>query len=104
MKGLVTQAELYSNPCKICQQFKNINTLYVRLPPNKISEVKMWYMVHVDLIVPYSKSIRKQQLGGAIIRNIVSLTCMTMINPISSWFGIFEVTAYDLDEVMGGND
>ena len=38
-------------------------------------------MVHVDNIGPYSKSIRKHQPGGNIIKNNVSLTWMKMIVP-----------------------
>ena len=32
-----------------------------------------------------------------------SLTCMTMIDPTTSWFEIFRIPTYDLDEIMGGN-
>ena len=39
-KGLVTQADLFTNTCKICQQFKNINNLYGNLPPKNIVEIK----------------------------------------------------------------
>ena len=54
LKGLVTPAELFSMTCNICQQFKNRMTLYGHLPPKNISELKLWYTVHVDLIGPYS--------------------------------------------------
>ena len=33
-----------------------------------------------------------------------SLTCMTMIDPATGWFDIFEIQKFDLDEVMAGND
>ena len=56
------------------------------------------------MIGPYSKSIIKQQPVGAIIKNNVSLTCMTIINPAMVWFEIFKVTTYDLDEATEGND
>ena len=42
-------------------------------------------------------------MGGAIIKNNVILTCMTMIDPTTGWFEIFKVPTYDLDEVTGGN-
>ena len=60
-------------------------------------------MVHVDLIDPYIKSIRQHQPGGATIKSDVSLPCMTMINPVKTWFEIAEVPTLDLDEVTGVN-
>ena len=102
--SLVTQTELHDKPFKMCQKFKNRKTLYGRLPPKNISELKLWDTVHVDLIVTYSKSIRQYQTGGAIIKNNVSLTCMSIIGPDTGWFEISKVLTYDLDEVTGGND
>ena len=61
-------------------------------------------MVYVDLIGPYSKSIRQHQTGGAIIKNNFSLTYMAMIDPDTGWFEIFELLMYDIGEFMGGND
>ena len=58
-KFIITKSEFYAKPFKICQQFKRINTLYGRLSPNNIAELRLWYMVHVDLIGPYIKSIRQ---------------------------------------------
>ena len=43
------------------------------------------------------------QTGDAIIKNNVSLTCMKMIDPATSWFEIVKVPTYDLDELMGFN-
>ena len=57
----------------------------------------------MDLIVPYSKYIRKQQAGEAIIKKNISLTCMTMIEPATGWFEISEVPMYDIGKVTGGN-
>ena len=75
-KGLVMQVELYAKPCKVCQRFKNRNTLYGHLPPHNIAELKTWDLVHVELIGTYSKYIRQKHLGAAIIKNNVSLTCI----------------------------
>ena len=61
-------------------------------------------MVHVDLIVPYSKSIIQQHPCGAIFNNNFSLAFMTMIDPDMGWFEFFKVLTYDLDEVTGGNN
>ena len=85
-KGLVIQAELYANPCKICQRFKNRNTIYVQLLHKNIVELKPWDLVHVDLIGSYSKSIKQQQPGSAIMKNNGNLACMTMIDPSTGWF------------------
>ena len=74
------------------------------LSPKNFAELKPWDTVHVDLIGPYSKSIRKYQPGGTVIRNNYSLTCMTMIYPATRWFDIFEIPMFDLEEVAIGND
>ena len=103
-EGLVTQAELYAKPCNICQQFKGRKTLYGHLPPTNITELKPWDLVHVDLIGPYSKSIRQHHPGGNIIRNNFILTCMMMIDPATGWFEIFKIPTYHLDKVTGGNN
>ena len=58
----------------------------------------------MDLIGPYSNYIRLYQTGVAIIKNIVSFVCMTMIDPAMGWFEIIEVTTYDFNEVMGSNN
>ena len=60
--------------------------------------------MHMDLIGPYNKSIRQQHTFGAIIKNIFSLTWMTMIDPDTDWFRIFEILTYDLNEVTDSND
>ena len=33
-----------------------------------------------------------------------SLTCMTMIDPVTGWFKIVKILTFDLDEVTAGND
>ena len=59
--------------CKIFQQFKKRKNIYGYLLPNHIAELKPWYLVHVDMIDTYSKSIIQQHSGGAIIWKNVSL-------------------------------
>ena len=102
-KGLVSQSEIYDKLFKICQKFKNRNTLYGRLPPNNTLELKLWDTVHVDLIGTYSKSIRQKHQGGTVIRNNSSLTCMTIIDPSIGWFDIVEKPMFDLEEVTLGH-
>ena len=104
LKGLFTQAELFAKTCKTCQQFKKRKTLYRQLSPNNIAFIKPWDLVHIDLIGPYTKSIRQHHTGGAIIWNNASLTCMTMIEPATGWFEIFKISTFDLGEVASGSD
>ena len=56
------------------KKIKKRNTIYCFLTPNDIAELKPWYILYVDLISTYRKSIIHQQLGGAIINSYVSLT------------------------------
>ena len=102
-KGLVVQVELYVNTFRICNIFKKRKNIYENLPPKTIAELKLWYYVHVGLIVPYSKSIRQKQLGGAIINNNVSIAYMKMIDPDMDQFEIIEVPTYDLDKFEVSN-
>ena len=67
-------------------------------------ELKPWDTVHVELIGLYSKSITKENPGSAIIEKNASLTHMTMINPVTGWFEMIEVTRYDLNYFTGRND
>ena len=98
------QAELFDKTCKICQQSKKRKTLDGYLPPNNIAELKPWDYMHVYLIGPYSKSIRQQHPGGAIIGKNYSLTCMTMIDPATGWFENFEILMFNIDNFTAGND
>ena len=75
----------------MCQHSKKRKTLYVNLPPKEIGELRPWDLAHVDLIVPYSKSTRQQHPVRTIIKNNVSITCMTMIDPATGWFKISEI-------------
>ena len=61
-------------------------------------------MVYIDLIGTYSKYIRQNCPGGAIIKNNFSLICITTIDPEIGWFKIVEVPMFGLDEVTGVND
>ena len=98
------QAELYAKPCKMCQQFKNRKTLYGNISPKNTAELKPWDSVHVDLIGLYSKSIRQQQPGGAIINNNVSLAWTVIIDPVTVCFEIFKIPTYGLNDVTCGNN
>ena len=58
----------------------------------------------MDLIGPYSKSIRQQQPDSTVIRNNARLTCMPMIDLATGWFNIVDIPTFDLEEVTLGND
>ena len=58
----------------------------------------------MDLIGPYSKSMRQKQPDVAIIKNNGSLTCMTTIDLTTGWFKIVEIPTLNLDEVPANND
>ena len=42
-KFIVTQAQLFYNTCKICQQLKKRKNIYGHIPPKNIVELKPWY-------------------------------------------------------------
>ena len=96
-------SELFAKTCKILQQFKNRKTIYGNLPPKNIAELKPLYLVHVDLMGTYSKSIIQHHPGVSIIQNKYSLTCMTMIDPATGWFKIVKIPMFDFGEVTAVN-
>ena len=98
------QVDLYANPGNICHWLKKIHTIYGNLPPKDIAGLKMWKTVHVGLIGLYSKSTIQQDPGGTIINNNVILVCMAMIEPVTGWFKMVEVSTYGVIEVTGSND
>ena len=81
-----------------------IKNLYECLSPKNIEKLKPWDTVHVDLVGQYRNSIRQHHKVGATIKNYISFTCMMIIDPTTGWFEISEVTMFDIDEVMAGND
>ena len=48
-------------------------TLYGRLTPKNITELKTWDKLHVDMIGLYKKSIKQKYQGSATIKSVVSL-------------------------------
>ena len=85
-KAFLTQGGMFAKMCKTCKQFKKINTLYGNITHKNIAELKLWDLVHLDLIGTYSKSIVQHQPGGAIIWKNSSLTCMATIDSATGWF------------------
>ena len=89
-KSLVLQAEISIKTCNKCQPFKKIKTLFGQLQPKIIAVLKPQNLVHIDLICPYSRSIRKYQPVSVIIKKDVSLILMKMIDTATGWFEIFD--------------
>ena len=88
----------------ILRRARYVNVSKIEILFLAIAEIKLWYFAHVDLIGPYSKSIRQHYPGEAIIKTNVSLTCTTMINSATSWFEIIDMPMYNIDEVTDDND
>ena len=95
--------DLYIKTCNKYQQFKNRKTIYGNLPTNIISALKWCNLVHIDLVGPYTKSIRQQNPGDEIINKYVRLTSMTMIDTATGWFDIFYVPWFKLEQLSRGN-
>ena len=64
---------------------------YGHLLTKIVGDLQLWHTVHVDLIGPYSLSAKKQLPDGKIVDHEFSLTCMTFLDPATSWFEIVEV-------------
>ena len=79
-------------------------TLYGHLRSKNIAELKLWNLVHVDLIGPYRESIRQQQIDSKVICKNASLTYMKIIDPTTGWFKIVEIPTFDLEEVALSNN
>jgi hypothetical protein len=102
-KGITTQAKLHAKHCKSCQKFKRRAARYGHVPPMNIAQLTPWNMVHIDLISPYTKTVKQHQPGNKIKEVDLFLTCMTFIDPATEWFEIVEVPYYDLDEIKMDN-
>ena len=74
------------------------------MTPTITAELKPWDLLHVYLIVPYQKYIRKPQPCRATTKNYISITCMKIIDPAMGWFEIVKVMAFDIDKVTARND
>jgi len=77
---------------------------YGLLPPKEIGKLKPWqHTVHIDLIGPYTVTVKQQQLANQIVNTKLTLVYMTFIDLATGWFEIAEVPTHDLEEVKIGN-
>ena len=82
--GLSNHCKVHCKKCKNCQLNKKKRDKYGHLPA-KEAETTPWKTVCVDLVGPYT-----------ILNNdkALTLTAMTMIDPVTSWFEIVQVPTY----------
>ena len=102
-KGMSTQAATLCKRCDECQRHKPRKRKYGKLPARSVGELVPWQTVHTDLIGPYSITAKQFQTDGSIVDKELSLTCMTMIDPVTGWFEIVEVPSYIVDDVKNKN-
>jgi hypothetical protein len=81
-KGMRTTIRRYVKTCQSCQVNKSHNQKYGHLPP-KLVITTPWKALFVDLIGPYTF---KGKDGLSI-----DFTCLTTINPVTSWFELVEL-------------
>ena len=98
-KGMANQATALCKRCDECQRHKPRKRKYGKLPARSVGELVPWHTVHTDLIGPYSITAKQFHTDGSIVERELSLTCMTMIDPVTGWFEIVEVPSYIVDDV-----
>ena len=60
--------------------------------------------MHIDLIGPYSITVKQSQPEVKIREIELELTVMTMVDPVTGWFEIIEVPYYSIDDVKNNKD
>ena len=91
--GIRSDIDLYVKQCTVCQRTKKHKKKYGHLPP-KIAETTPWKRVNVDFIGPYTIKTKTKTY---------ELRCMTMIDPVTSWFEIariIEPTSNEAQQVL----
>ena len=98
-KGMASECTSFCRRCAECQKHKPRKRKYGHLPPKIVGDLVPWHTVHTDLICPYSLTAKQNQPNGTIEEKEFSLTCMTMIDPVTGWFEIVEVPNYVIDDL-----
>ena len=93
-KGMANQCNKFCRKCSDCQKHKPRKRKYGHVPPKNVGELVPWDTVHTDLIGPYAIRANQFQPDGTTIEVELSLTCMTMIDPVTGWFEIVEVPSF----------
>ena len=86
MKDQVTQ---FVSRCPTCQMYKRNKLKYGILPP-KDAEAVPWQQLCVDLIGPYKIPINSPNKAWKK-NKFNELWCITMIDPVTSWFEMVEI-------------
>ena len=86
--GMRKDVDKFVTTCDVCQRCKKQKKKYGHLPP-KQAETTPWKRVNVDLIGPYSIKTKTKKY---------SLSCMTMIDPVTSWFEIGRINTPSSEE------
>ncbi len=81
-KGMRTTIRRYVKSCRSCQVNKRHSLKYGHVPP-KLVIMTPWRALCVDLVGPYTL---KGKDGSRI-----DFMCLTMIDPVTSWFEIVEL-------------
>ena len=90
-KGLREHVHEICSKCSICQKTKKTSKKYGHLP-EKEAECHPWEKLCVDLIGPYT--INNKNNGDTL-----TLWCVTMIDPATSWFELQSITTKDPGEI-----
>jgi hypothetical protein len=81
-KGMRTTIRRYVKSCSSCHVNKRHSLKYGHVPP-KLVIMTPWRVLCVDLVGPYTL---KGKDGSSI-----DVMCLTVINPVTSWFEIVEL-------------
>jgi hypothetical protein len=100
-QGLINQAKQKSKLCKTCQSFKKRRKKYGQVPPKVLTEVIPWKTIHVDLLGPYSRTIKQKQPDGKLKSIRVQLTLITFIDPATGWFEMAQVPTFETEGIEG---
>ena len=85
---MASQCITFCKRCADCQKFKPRKNKYGHVPPKNVGVLVPWETVHTDLIGPYTLTTNQYQPDGSEKAVTLQLTCMTMLDPVTSWFKI----------------
>ena len=86
--GMASMVKRYVQTCPTCQISKRNAKKYGHLPP-KTAEAVPWDLLCVDLVGPYTVTLKKGKTKKDDITR--SLQAMTFIDPATGWFEISEI-------------
>ena len=69
-----------------------------------VSVLKFWNSVHINLIIPYDKSIIQHNSGDTIINKDIRFNCIKITDLATGWFNFSEKPSFTLKEVSTRNN